>query len=241
MKWRNSMIGAAVAAVAMQLAVPAAWAAGTLKVTVKKGGERPKRIVLDMAADPNCVKAHTEADGTVKKVGSENAVVSKEGQVMNAIAYVKDGLGDAEFKAPEEKVVIDQHGCMYVPHVLTVMIGQTVTVRNSDETLHNIHSFAQKQRAFNFAQPQKGMEKDVDFQREEFVPVKCDVHPWMSAFIGVFKHPFHAVTDKTGAASIKELPAGEYTIGVWHEEFGELEQKVTIKDGEEAAVEFSYE
>ena len=193
-----------------------------------------------MAADPNCVKGHTGADGTVKKVGSETAVVSKEGQVMNAIVYVKDGLGDKQFPAPTEKKVINQVGCMYDPHVLTVQVGQPVTVLNSDETLHNIHSFAKKQRAFNFAQPQKGMEKDVDFQRDEFVLVKCDVHPWMSAHIGVFTHPFHAVTDKSGEAAIAELPPGDYTIGIWHEEFGEQEQKVTIKEGEEAVLEIAY-
>lgn len=241
MKLRSQLVVAGTALLILVAAPTSALAAGKLKATVKKAGERPKRTVIDMAADPNCVKGHTEADGSVKKVGTENAIVSKEGQVMNAIVYVKDGLGDKEFPAPTEKKVLSQHGCMYEPHVMTVQVGQPVTILNADETLHNIHSFAKKQRAFNFAQPQKGMEKDVDFQREEFVLVKCDVHPWMSAHIGVFTHPFHAVTDKSGETSIADLPPGEYTIGVWHEEFGEKEQKVTIKDGEEATVEFSYE
>ncbi|MCB9850913.1 MAG: hypothetical protein H6817_09455 [Phycisphaerales bacterium] len=236
MKARNVIAGTLAGLVAITLLPSAVFAGGTLKATVKKDGERPKRKVIDQAADPNCVKAN---DG--KKVGTENAIVSKGGEVMNAIVYVKDGLGDKTFDPPTEKKEIDQQGCIYRPHVMTVMTGQPLTVKNNDDTLHNIHSFAKKQRAFNFAQPQKGMEKDVDFTREEIVMVKCDVHPWMSAYIGVFAHPFHAVTDKEGTASIADLPPGEYTIGVWHEEFGEKDAKVTIKDGEEATVEFTYE
>jgi plastocyanin len=240
MKRRNDVSVLTATMMLVGLAPIPALAAGTLKATIKKGGDRPKRVVLDMAADANCVKARTNPDGTVEKVGSENAIVTKDGLVRNAIVYVKDGLGDKEFAAPEEKKVIDQKGCMYDPHVMTVQVGQKVTVRNSDSTLHNIHSFAQKQRAFNFAQPQQGMESEVDFQREEFVLVKCDVHPWMSAHIGVFKHPYHAVTDKSGEASVSDLPPGEYTIGVWHEEFGEQEQKVTIEEGKEATIEVTY-
>jgi len=222
------------------LAPSAVFAGGSVKATVKKDGERPKRNVIPMDADPNCIKANTQPDGTVKKVGTENAVVSKDGQVMNVIVYVKAGLEDKEYPAPEEKKMIDQKGCMYDPHVLTVQIGQKVIVRNSDDTLHNIHSFAKKQRAFNFAQPTKDKEDEVDFQREEFVLVKCDVHPWMSAHVGVFKHPYHAVTDKAGDATIADLPPGEYTIGIWHEEFGEQEQKVTIEDGKEATLAVVY-
>jgi plastocyanin len=232
-----------VLAFAMALTVlPAtALAGGTVKAHVTKKGERPKRKVINMAADPNCVKANTKKDGSPKKVGTENAIVSKKGNVKNAIVYVKDGLGDAKFEPPAEKALIDQRGCMYKPHVLTVMTGQTVTVQNSDDTLHNIHSFAKKQRAFNFAQPQKGMTKDVEFKREEIVLVKCDVHPWMSAYVGVFAHPFHGVTSKKGTATLSDLPAGEYTLVAWHEEMGEVEQKVTVKDGEELEVKFEYE
>jgi hypothetical protein len=84
------------------------------------------------------------------------------------------------------------------------------------------------------------MTQEVSFSREEFVHVKCDVHPWMSAFVGVFKHPFHAVTEKDGTASIAKLPAGEYTIGIWHEELGEQEQKITVADGETKELSFEY-
>ena len=209
-------------------------AGGGVKATAKFDGERPKRTVLKMDADQYCAKANE------KKVGSEEAIVRKEGMVKNVIVYVKDGLGDAEFEVPTEKAELNQQGCMYHPHVQALQAKQPMIVKNSDATLHNIHSFAEKQKAFNFAQPKQGDEKEVTFSRPEIVKVKCDVHPWMSAYIGVFDHPFHAVTEKDGTCELADLPPGEYTLAAWHETFGEVEQKVTVADGEAAEVEFVF-
>jgi hypothetical protein len=220
-------------ALVMAIAQPV-LAGGGVKATAKYDGERPKRTVLKMDADQYCAKANE------KKVGSEEAIVNKDGTVRNVIVYVKEGLGEAEFEAPSEKAELNQQGCMYHPHVQSVRTKQPMIVKNSDATLHNIHSFAEKQKAFNFAQPKQGDEKEVSFAREEFVKVKCDVHPWMSAYVGVFAHPFHAVTGKEGNCEVAELPAGEYTVAAWHETFGEVEQKVTVKDGEAAEVEFVF-
>ncbi len=209
-------------------------AGGGVKATTKYDGERPKRTVVKMDADQYCAKAND------KKVGSQEAIVNKDGTVRNVIVYVKDGLGDAEFEAPTDKALLNQEGCMYKPHVQSLQTKQPMMVKNSDSTLHNIHSFAEKQRAFNFAQPQKGDEKEVTFTREEIVKVKCDVHPWMSAYVGVFPHPFHSVTGKEGGCELSDLPAGEYTVVAWHETFGEVEQKVTVAEGEAAEVEFVF-
>lgn len=233
MNTRSKCVGTFVAMLLVGAFAGSAFAGGGLKAHVKKDGERCKRTVVKMDADQYCAKAHES------KVGSENCIVSKDGNVMYAVVYVKDGLGDQKFDPPADKAVLDQHGCMYIPHVLSVQVGQTMIVRNSDDTLHNIHSFAEKQRPFNFAQPTKGSEKEVSFTRPEFVKVRCDVHPWMHAIVAVFDNPFHAVTDKEGACEIADLPPGEYTIGMWHEELGELEQKVTIAEGETAEVEFA--
>ncbi len=215
-------------------------AGGGVKATAKFDGERPRRTVLKMDADQYCATANKKADGSPKKVGSEEAIVSKSGMIKNVIVYVKDGLGDAEFEVPTEKAELDQKGCMYHPHVQAVQAKQPIIVKNSDATLHNIHSFAQKQKAFNFAQPKQGDEKEVSFARPEIVKVKCDVHPWMSAYVGVFDHPFHAVTEKDGTCELSDLPAGEYTLAAWHETFGEVEQKVTVADGAAAEVEFVF-
>lgn len=219
----------------MLLVASTALAGGSVKATVKFGGDkRPKRTVVKMDADAFCKSAHS------KKVGSEDYLIDKDTMaIKNAVVYVKDGLGDATFEVPSDKKTLDQHGCMYNPHVLTIQVGQTLTISNSDSTLHNIHSFPEKQRPFNFAQPKKGDTRDVDFKREEVVKVKCDVHPWMSAYIGVFKHPFHGVTEKDGAVTIENLEPGKYTLAAWHEELGEVTQEVTVEDGKAVEVEFA--
>lgn len=234
-------LGVRVGSVAMvMLFAQSVLASGGVKATVKYDGERPKRTVLNMSADQYCATSNKKKDGSPKKVPSEEAIVSKTGMVRNVIVYVKDGLGDTKFDTPAEVAELNQKGCRYRPHVQSLRTNQPLMVKNSDSTLHNIHSFADKQRAFNFAQPKQGDEKEVKFARAEIVKVKCDVHPWMSAYIGVFDHPFHDVTGKKGTCEIADLPAGDYTLVAWHETFGEVEQKVTVADGAAAEVEFVF-
>lgn len=234
-------LGARVGSFVLVLALAqSALAGGGVKATTKFDGERPKRSVLKMDADQYCATANKKKDGSPKKVGSQEAIVSKSGTLRNVIVFVKDGLGDAKFETPAEMAHLNQEGCMYKPHVQTLQTGQVMLIKNSDATLHNIHSFAKKQRAFNFAQPRKGGEKEVKFARPEIVKVKCDVHPWMSAYVGVFDHPFHAVSGKKGTCELSDLPAGDYTIAAWHETFGEVEQKVTVVDGEAVELEFVF-
>ncbi len=206
---------------------------GTVKITaVYQGTSRPKRIVLNMAADPACVNANNG-----KKVGNVNLLVNKNMTTRNVICFLKNVPNGKNFATPTENAVLDQKGCMYEPHVQTVMTKQPITVKNSDPTLHNIHTFAEKQRSTNFAQPNQGDKRDIEFARSEFVKIKCDVHPWMSAYVGVFDHPYHAVTGKDGSC-VLELPVGEHTIGGWHEDKNELaEVTVTVKAGEEVEVE----
>ncbi|NOX57412.1 MAG: hypothetical protein GXP29_00955 [Planctomycetes bacterium] len=201
---------------------------GTVNITTRYLGKtRPKRKVIDMAADPTCVKANKD-----KKVGTENWLVNKNMTVRNVVCFVSEGQGSGPFAPPANPSLLDQLGCMYKPHVQTLMVNQPLTVRNNDATMHNIHTFAKKQRTTNFAQPKKGDQRDITFKRSEIVKIKCDVHPWMSAFVGVFDHPYHAVTRKKGVCSLN-LPPGDYSIGAWHEEAGDLEPiKVTVKPGE---------
>ena len=226
---------AIVASLPVFLIGASALAGGSIKATVTfDGDKRPRRRVIKMDADAYCKGAHK------KKVGTQDYLISKKTKaIKNVVVYVKDGLGDATFEVPAEKKTINQTGCMYDPHVLTIQVGQTLVIKNSDDTLHNIHSFARKQRPFNFAQPKKGDTREVQFKRNEFVPVKCDVHPWMSAYIGVFKHPFSAVTAKDGTCTIENLKPGEYTLAAWHEELGEVTQKVTVEEGKTTEVEFA--
>ncbi|GJM26311.1 MAG: methylamine utilization protein [Phycisphaerae bacterium] len=211
---------------------PASPAIGTVKITARyQGASRPKRVVLNMAGNPACVQANNG-----QRVGNANLIVNKTMTVRNVICFVKDVAEDSAFEAPKTKALLDQKGCMYTPHVQAIMTTQTLTVRNSDATLHNIHTFAKKQKSTNFAQPLQGDVRDIDFKRPEIVKIKCDVHPWMSAYVGVFDHPYHAVTGKDGSCVI-ELPVGEYTIAGWHEETEDLDPvTVTISADKEAEV-----
>lgn len=214
--------------------------AGSVKGVIKFEGEA-KRLTLNrqMEGTPECIKANTKPDGSVKKVGTEN-ILAKDGLLQNVIIYVMSGLPEGKHDAPGGKIVINQIGCMYTPHVITMRTGQELVFKSSDATLHNVHGRAPKNGDFNDGQPVPGETKPRVFQQPEFITVKCDVHPWMSAFVGVFEHPFHVVTGKDGAFELKGLPAGELTIAAWHEEFDELEQKVTVAAGETKVIEFTF-
>ena len=231
---KRSMIALAMSLPVMLIAA-SVYAGGSVKASAKFGGDdRPRRTVVKMDADAFCKGAHSG------KIGTEDYLIDKESKAIeNVIVYIKDGLGDAEFEAPGDGKVLDQQGCMYIPHVMTIQVGQTLTIKNNDDTLHNIHSFPEKQRPFNFAQPKKGDTKDEVFKREEIIKVKCDVHPWMSAYIGVFKDPYNGITGDDGSVTIEDVPAGKYTFAAWHEELGEVTQEVTVEDGKTAEVEFS--
>ena len=209
------------------------------KVLFKGGRDAaPKRKKLQMEADANCLKHYK--DKGKKGAGTEGVVVNKDGTLRNVIVYIKEGLGDGTFEIPAEPVELNQEGCVYKPHVVAMMKGQKLSVKNSDETLHNIHGLARKNPEFNFGQPRKGMTKSLDFKRPETMKVKCDVHPWMNAYIMVLPHPFHSVTRKEGTFSIGNLPAGEYVVAAWHEEYGEITQTVSVGDGETKEIEFEF-
>ncbi len=190
----------------------------TVKGSVKFDGTAPKPAKIDMSQDPAC-KGSNE---------SENVVVSG-GDLANVFVYVKDGLGNRTFDVPKDAVVLDQSGCKYHPHVLGVMAGQTVQIKNDDQTTHNIHPTPKDNREWNESQPPSSPAIEKNFAREEvMLPVKCNQHPWMKMYISVVKNPFYAVTDKSGKYEIKGLPPGDYTIAFVHEKLGEQDQKVTI-------------
>jgi plastocyanin len=142
---------------------------------------------------------------------------------------------------PSTAVVLDQKGCRYVPHVLGVQVGQPVEVLNSDPTLHNVHAVPMSNSEFNTGQPLQGMKRAHTFTaREVMVPFKCDVHPWMHAYIGVLDHPFFAVSGADGSFQLTGLPPGTYTIEAWHETLGARTQTVTIGAKETGNVAFSF-
>jgi plastocyanin len=190
----------------------------TVNGTVKFEGTAPKPSKIDMSQDPAC-KGANEA---------ENIVVAG-GDLANVFVYVKDGLGNRTFDVPKDAVVLDQSGCKYHPHVLGVVAGQTVEIKNDDMTTHNIHPTPKDNREWNESQPPSSPAIEKNFAREEIMlPVKCNQHPWMKMYINVVKSPFFAVTDKSGKYEIKGLPPGDYTIAFVQEKLGEQDQKVTV-------------
>jgi plastocyanin len=204
--------------------------AATINGTVKFDGTAPKANKIDMSQDPGC-KGTNEA---------ENVVVSG-GDLANVFVYVKDGLGNRSFDTPKDPVVLDQKGCQYHPHVLGVMAGQTVQIKNDDPTTHNIHPTPKDNREWNESQPPSSPAIEKNFAREEIMlPVKCNQHPWMKMYINVVKSPFFAVTDKSGKYEIKGLPPGDYTIAFVHEKLGEQDQKVTVAAKDSKTVDQSF-
>jgi plastocyanin len=202
----------------------------TITGTVKFDGTAPKASKIDMSQDPGC-KGPNEA---------ENIVVTG-GDLANVFVYVKDGLGNRTFDAPKEPIVLDQQGCRYHPHVLGVMAGQTIEIKNNDPTTHNIHPTPKDNREWNESQPPQSAPLDKNFAREEIMlPVKCNQHPWMKMFINVTKSPFYAVTDRNGKYEIKGLPPGDYTLAFVHEKLGEQDQKVTLAAKETKTVDQSF-
>jgi plastocyanin len=190
----------------------------TVSGTVKFDGTAPKPAKIDMSQDPAC-KGTNEA---------ENIVVSG-GDLANVFVYVKDGLGNRTFDTPKDPVTIDQQGCKYHPHVLGLMTGQNVQIKNDDQTTHNIHPTPKDNREWNESQPPSAAPIEKSFARDEIMlPVKCNQHPWMKMYINVVKSPFYAVTDKSGKYEIKGLPPGTYTIAFVQEKLGEQTQQVTV-------------
>ena len=188
-----------------------------------------------MRGNPECAVFH--AGGSVL---SED-LLSQGGKLQNVFIYVKEGLEGYSFAPPSEPVIMNNEKCLYVPHVTGVQVGQPVTLLNSDPTLHNIHSYAKNSKQWNLGLPFQGMKQTKKFEAAEvMVTLKCDVHPWMTGYIGVLTHPYFSVTGKDGAFELKNLPPGDYLIDAWHEKLGAQSQTITIGPQETKEITFTY-
>lgn len=193
-------------------------------------GDPDTAIAMD--ADPVCVSLHPDPVHTQQ-------IVVNDGNLANVFVYVKEGVTGSH-PAPSESKMLDQKGCQYQPHVSGIQVGQTLVIRNSDSTLHNVHAMPEKNAEFNNGQPFEGMELEHQFTVPEImVPFKCDVHPWMNSYMGVLEHPFYAVSAEDGTFAIEGLPAGDYVVEAWHEELGAKTMSVTVSA--DAAAEASFD
>lgn len=220
------------AAAPAQPAAPAAPAvAGAVTGKISFEGTPPARDKVDLSPDPVCHKSHGD-EGMLNPSAVE---VDASGGLKNVFVQLT-GVPESAHKDGKDMapVVLDQVGCNYVPHVFGALKKQPVKILNSDATLHNIHGQPRANKEFNYAMPNKGDEREVEFKKvEEAVKIKCDVHPWMVTYCFVLEHPYFGVTGADGAFSIDTtgLPDGEYGIKAWHELAGESTGKVTVKDG----------
>jgi hypothetical protein len=196
----------------------------------------PKRRIVNMSKDANCIKLHKG-----EPVLDEDLIVSADGGVKNAFVYVRRGAPEGDYPPPESPAILDQKGCMYHPRVQGVLVGQKVLVGNGDPVTHNVRSFPVLNRPFNFGQPPDTEPRERVFDKpEREIEVQCDFHPWMHAYIFVMDHPFFAVTADDGTYAIPGLPPGEYTLAIWHEKLGRKQQTVTIDKSGQAELNFAY-
>lgn len=209
--------------------------AGILKGTVRFQGRKPARKAIDMSGDPACAEAHHG------KAYDESLVVNSNGTLANVFIYIKHGLEAKKFEVPAAPVAIDQRGCWFRPRIIGIQTGQTLQVTNSDPVTHNIHPLAQINREWNHSQGQGDAALARKFIKPEvMIRVKCNIHSWMRAYIGVVDHPYFAVTGTDGAYEIKNLPPGDYVIEAWQETLGTQEQSINVAPSGKVETDFTF-
>lgn len=209
--------------------------AGNVQGSVRFEGKAPAPKRISMDAEEDCEKLHTSP------VFDQQVVTGRKGHLANVFVYIKSGLEGKEFAPLKQAVILDQKGCQYIPRVIALQTGQTLTIRNSDPVSHNIHPMPRNNRDWNQQQPPQAADLQRRFARPEvMIPVKCNVHAWMKSYIGVLEHPYFAVTGQDGGFAFNAIPPGAYILAAWHEVFGESTQTLTIRAGETAKPTFIF-
>ena len=208
--------------------------AGNVAGMVTFSGTTPMMAEINMGSEATCASKHSTPPTEQGFVGGAN------GGLANVFVYVKEGLESLSFPTPTSAVVLNQDGCMYSPHVLGAQAGQDITLRNSDGILHNINASPTDNRPFNVSQP-VNMDTNRSFPvAEVMIPVRCDVHGWMTSYIGIVDHPYFAVSSSDGSVSLDGLPPGDYVIEAWHEQLGTMTSNVTVTTGGTAEMSFEF-
>ena len=225
-----------IAVAALTVAAFGAVASADITGKVNLDGAAPEMKDIDMAGVKECAQQHPDP------IQEETVMVDDKGSLANVIVAIKKAEGqELPGDVPSEPATLDQKGCMYTPHVLGMMAGQELVVKNSDPFLHNVHALSQVNPPFNFGQPNVDPGKKVDSPKAaEYFHVKCDVHPWMSAYIVAVENPYYAVSGEDGKFSLANLPPGEYTLAAWHEQLGSKEVPVKVEAGKPADVKITF-
>lgn len=208
---------------------------GTITGRVSFAGRKPTMHAIRMDQDPACTK------GNSGPVYAEDGKVNANGTLPNVFVYVKSGAEKYVFAPPTQPAVLNQVGCMYQPHVLGLMAGQPLKVVNSDITIHNVHIRPEKNREWNLSQLAGAPPIIREFSQPEImIPVECNQHPWMKAYIGVTANPFYAVTGSKGAYTLQGLPPGHYTVAAWTATFGTQEKEISVAPSGKATLDFTF-
>ena len=211
--------------------------AGSLRGRITFKGAKPARQVISMEAEVGCQQAHAG-----HPVYDESVLVGKNGGLANAFVYIQSGLEGKNFEPATASIGLDQHGCMFVPRVIGIRAAQPLDVTNSDAVSHNIHPMPRNNREWNEQQPPQSPPAIHRFARREvMIPVKCNIHAWMRAYIGVMEHPYFAVTGPDGSFDWSNVPPGDYTIAVWHEKLGDRTRQVHLSASEGAEADITYQ
>jgi plastocyanin len=208
-------------------------AGGTVSGKVTYEGTPAKQKPIDMSKEPSCAKQHATP------ITTETVVTGSGNTLQNVVVYISAGAPD-ETTAPSKAVTIDQKGCQYIPHVVTMQVNQPLQVVNDDQTSHNIHPLAKENREWNKSQPPGTPPFTEKFEKPEFIPVKCNVHPWMHGTFAVLKTSHYDLTGESGGFTLPNLPPGKYTVTAWHESYGTQTQDVTIAGSETKSVNFVF-
>jgi plastocyanin len=215
------------------LVCPCLMFAGTVSGKVTYTGTPAKPKPIDMSKEPTCAKQHATP------VTTETVVTGPNNALANVVVYISAGAPD-EGQVPPQAVTFEQKGCQYIPHVLVMHTGQELKVVNSDQTSHNIHPLAKTNREWNKSQPPGTPPISEKYDKEEFITVKCNVHPWMRGYFAVLKTSHYDVSKDDGGFKLPNLPPGKYTITAWHEDYGTQTSDVTITGNETKDVTFTF-
>ena len=231
MRVKNIMLaGAAIlASAALTSAGPGS---GTISGKITYEGTPAKQKAIDMSKEPTCASQHSTP------ITTEGVVTGPNNALENVVVYISAGAPDDA--APSQAATFEQKGCQYVPHVLAFQVNQELKIVNDDQTSHNIHPLAKLNPEWNKSQPPGSAPIVQKYEKMEFIPVKCNIHPWMHGNFAVLKNSHYAISSGGGDFKLPNLPPGKYTVTAWHESYGEQTQEVTIAGSETKTINFTF-
>jgi plastocyanin len=223
-RWNRLTLGTVFCALAVCSAGPVVAADGaTLRGTLTYEGPAPSLEPLEVDHDRECCAK--------EPILPETLLVTEDGKVRDAVVWLEGVKGDKPW--PTEEGVLDQQGCVFLPHVTILGVGQTMRFLNSDPIIHNIHTWPRENPPMSVSQLAKGLSRPIkrSFDTPDEIKVTCDVHKWMGAWIIVRDNPYYALTGEDGVFEIMDIPPGAYTMVIWHESLDRVEKKVELAAG----------